>query len=366
VTHAAPTKDLHELARRISEGCTECRSCQFRCAFLNGYGTPRTLADRFLTTGKGRVVAFECSLCGLCAAVCPMGLPLKSFFLAMRRAAMDAGRVSLIPYRPRLNYERVGASRIMELFQIPPGADTVFFPGCTFPGNHPDTARALLTHLRGHVPGLGLVLSCCFKTSHDLGRHEFFERRFGRLVDRLKAMGVKTVLTACPNCFGVFAEYGDGLAVRTVYDVLAENPPSCDAALRGTAIVHTPCPFRAHGQIQERIRLMVADTGLEPQKTRQDGALSPCCGEGGAAGMLRPELAAAWGEKTAKKAAGSIVVTSCAGCVNFLSQRVRTVHLLDLIFHPARAMAGSLLRPKGLATYLHRLRFKWRAVFNLR
>jgi Fe-S oxidoreductase len=366
VTHASTTEGLHGLARRISEGCTECRACQFRCAFLNEHGTPKALTDRFLATGKGRVVAFECSLCGLCATVCPMGLPLKAFFLAMRREAMDANRVSLVPYRPRLNYERVGASRIMELFQIPPGADTVFFPGCTFPGFHPDTAVALLAHLRGHVPSLGLVLSCCFKTSHDLGRHEFFERRFGRLCMKLKASGVRTVLTACPNCFDVFREYGDGLAVKTVYDVLAENPPSAGAILRGTAVVHTPCPFRGHEQIQERIRLMVAGTGLEPLKTRQDGALSPCCGEGGAVGMLRPELSEAWGDKTATKAAGGVVVTSCAGCVNFLSRRVRTVHLLDLVFHPARAMAGSLPRPRGLASYLQRLLFKWRAVFDLR
>lgn len=364
MTPDSPTAELHVLARQVSEGCTECRACQFRCAFLNEHGTPKALADRLLTTGQGRVVAFECSMCGLCGTVCPMGLPLARFFLAMRRAATDSGRVSLIPYRPRLNYELLGASRALALVQVPPGADTVFFPGCTFPGTHPHTARALLGHLRKHVPNLGLVLGCCFKTSQDLGRQDFFEARFGKLRARLLSMGVKTVLTACPNCFGVFSEYGDGLTVRTVYDALADHPVPGRPHVRGVAVVHTPCPYRGQGRVQDLVRLLAGNTGLDTERTRQDGPLSPCCGEGGAVGLLRPELSAAWGGSVARGAAGRLVVTSCAGCVASLSRHVRAVHILDLVFHPARTMAGTLPRPKGLATYLHRLLFKWRAILG--
>lgn len=366
MTCVPPAPELRGLAKSIAAQCTECRACQFRCAFLSQAGTPRAMAERFLATGRGRVVAFECSLCGLCATVCPMGLPLTAFFLAMRRAAMDAGRVSLVPYQARLGYERFGASRLMSLFRLPPGGDTVFFPGCTLPGCHPDTTWALLSHLRERIPGLGLVLSCCFKTTHDLGRQRHFEARFGMLLARLRAMGVTTVLTACPNCFAVFSEYGRGLTVRTVFDVLAEHPVPPDAPVRGAAVVHTPCPYRRNAHIQERIRLMVGDTGLEPEKTRQDGPLSPCCGEGGSVGLLRPELADAWGDSTARRTGGRVVVTSCAGCVGFLSRHVRAVHLLDLIFHPARTMAGTLPHPRGLAAYLHRLLLKARAMAGIR
>lgn len=366
MNHASPTERLNELARRISGECTECRACQFRCAFLNEHGTPKALADRFLATGTGRAVAFECSLCGLCAAVCPMGLPLKGFFLALRRAAMADGRVSLVPYRPRLDYERFGASRLMRLFRLPPGGDTVFFPGCTLPGRHPDTTRDLLAHLRAHVPGLGLVLSCCFKSTHDLGLQDRFQSHFGKLLAQLRARGVTTVLTACPNCFEVFNEYGEGLTVRTVFDVLAEYPVTPGAPVRGAAIVHTPCPYRGHAHIQERIRLMVGDTGLEAERTRQDGPSSPCCGEGGGVGLLRPEFSDAWAGQTARRAGGRLVVTTCSGCVGFLSGHVRAVHLLDLVFNPARTMDQTLPRPRGLATYLRRLLLKWRAVWTIR
>ena len=362
---SSPTADLHALARTIAEGCTECRACQFRCGFLHECGTPKAMADLLLTTGKGRARAFECSLCGLCSTICPARLPLTEFFLAMRRAAMDTGRISLVPYRPLLNYELIGASRLFSLFQLPRGGDTVFFPGCTFPGTHPATARALLAHLRAHVPDLGLVMSCCFKPSHDLGRKDFFEIHFGTLRKKMRSMGVTTVLTACPNCFKVFSEYGEGLTVRTVYDVLAEHPVTGDARVRGAAIMHTPCPYRGQDRLQGILREMATETGLDVEKTRQDGALSPCCGEGGAVGMLRPDLAAGWSEKTAAMATGRIVVTSCAGCVKFLSKHARAAHLLDLVFYPAGTMAKTLRRPKGVLAYLHRLLFKWRARFNL-
>ena len=361
MSKTSPAAELHDLARRISEKCTECGVCMRRCAFLKEYGTPKAMADLLLTTGQGRVRAFECSLCGLCATICPSRLPLTDFFLAMRRAAMDTGRVSLVPYRPLLTYERMGSSRLLSTFRLPPGGDTVFFPGCTFPGTNPKTARLLLRHLREHVPNLGLVMACCHKPSHDLGRQEFFERRFGALRERLRSMGVTTVLTACPNCFKVFSEYGDGIAVKTVYDVLADHPVAGMAPAASPAIVHTPCPYRGHAALRDRLRTMTAATGLDVEKTRQDGALSPCCGEGGAVGALRPDLPAAWGASTGKNAAGRLVVTSCAGCVKFLSRHARAVHLLDLIFQPQAALSGALRRPEGLLTYLHRLLFKWRA-----
>jgi len=356
---------LLALARTISDGCTQCRACQYRCAFLNEHGSPKELADRLLETGRGRALAFECSLCGLCTTICPMRLPLTEFFLAMRRAAVDAGRVGMTPYRGLLNYEAVGASRLFRLVHLPAGGDTVFFPGCTFPGRHPATARALLAHLRRSVPGLGVATGCCFKPSHDLGRQEFFLRRFGELRRELLDRGVGTVLTACPNCHKVFKEYGDGLAVRTVFETLSKFPVSGRPKAHGTGIVHTPCPYREEEGIQELVRRLAEDAGLELEKTRQDGSASPCCGEGGAVGALRPELAGGWTAKTAEKGAGRLVVTTCAGCVNFLSARTRATHLLDLTFFPREAASGTLHRPKGMAAYFHRLLFKFRARFEL-
>lgn len=352
---------LRALAQAISADCTQCRACQVRCAFLREQGTPRDLADQALDGGIGMARAFECSLCGLCQATCPMDLPLPEFFLAMRRAALKNGLASLTPYRSLLSYEAVGASSLFRFVALPPGGDTVLFPGCTFPGAHPRTALALYRHLRAANPALGLVLGCCFKPSHDLGREEFFASRFGTLRATLLARGVRTVVTACPNCFKVFDHYGDGLAVRSVFHDLAANPPQNRIPVRGTAVMHTPCPLRFEKEIQDNALRLARDSGLDVEKTRQDGFSTSCCGEGGAAGALRPDFAQAWAKSVETGAKGRLVVTACAGCVKFISPRTPAVHLLDLIFFPQEAVSGTLPRPRGLAAYLHRLRLKWLA-----
>lgn len=352
--------ELITLARSISSKCTRCLACQIRCAFLREHGTPGELAERLLASGTDLARAYECSLCGLCQATCPLGLPLPDFFLAMRRAALKDGRGSLTPYRSILNYEAVGASALFRLFKLPDGGHTVLFPGCAFPASHPETALALYRHLRASDPALGLILGCCFKPSHDFGRQDFFEKRFGALREKLLARGVRTVLTACPNCFKIFDQYGDGLAVRSVFEALAENPPIGLPRLHGTAIVHTPCPLRFEKKVQDDILGLARESGLDVEKTRQDGALAPCCGAGGAVSALRTDYAENWTGDMKTRAQGRIVLTSCAGCVQAIARRTRAIHLLDLIFFPQAALRGTLARPKGLGGYLHRLLFKWK------
>lgn len=352
---------LLALAERISSECTQCRACQIRCAFLREHGSPKLMADHMLDKGQGRALAFECSLCGLCETFCPMHLPLSDFFLSMRRAALDAGRVSLAPYRALLNYEAMGASRLFRDFRLPPGGDTVFFPGCSFPGTNPATTEALFLHLRKCLPGLGLALGCCFKPSHDLGRQEFFADHFEELRTRLLTHGVRTVLTACPNCFKVFTRYGNGLAVKTVYEALAEYPLPAAPHTHGPAIVHTPCPFRDQTSLQEIILGCAQGTGLDVEKTRHDGSQSPCCGAGGAVAALKPQNSSTWAKSTAEHAQGRIVITTCAGCFKTLSTHAHAVHLLDLLFFPAETLSNALPRPQGMGTYLQRLLFKRRA-----
>jgi len=351
---------LISLARSIFEDCTQCRACQVRCAFLREHGTPKDLAGQLLGGGTGIARAFECCLCGLCQAICPMNLPLPEFFLAMRRAALENQVASLAPYRSLLNYEAVGASALFRLVALPPGGDTVLFPGCTFPGAHPRTALALYRHLRGADPAIGLVLGCCFKPSHDLGRRIFFESRFGTLRATLLARGVRTVITACPNCFKVFTLYGDGLAVRSVLAVLEETPPQGRTPVRGAAIMHTPCPLRFEKEEREIALRLACESGLEVEKTRQGGTLAPCCGEGETVAALRPDYADAWTKDVEKSAKGRMVIAVCAGCVKSISRRTPVVHLLDLIFFPQAALDGTLPKPKGIAAYVHRLRLKWR------
>ncbi len=124
----------------IRNGCSDCGACKTLCAFLQEYGTPIEIIEKYdFSNPEHQAVAFECSLCNLCGAVCPEKLEPGDLFYAIRREAMDTGKVNLSRYRAILGYENRGSSPLFSFYALPEGCDTVFFPGCTLPGAHPET-----------------------------------------------------------------------------------------------------------------------------------------------------------------------------------------------------------------------------------
>ena len=360
---AAP--DAAAAARDLAGGCTRCGACAASCAFLQKYGLPGDLASAALA-GQDACDPYACSLCGLCGAVCPEKLCPGDFFLALRREAAAGGGLDLARYRKLLGYEARGHSRLFAWRGLPPGCDTVFFPGCTLPGTRPETTWRLFSELRRHLPRLGVILDCCHKPSHDLGRQEFFAARFAEVLAPLREYGVSTVLVACPNCHTVFSRYAAPLRVRTVYEALAELGLSAPRRVAGQVTVHDPCPLRGAEDVQQAVRGLLAKAGLEVAEMRHARGRTLCCGEGGAVGCVAPELAAAWGRRRQEEAGGRRMVAYCAGCAGFLSRVGPTAHLADLLFNaegpdgPERVLAGRAKVSRAPFTYLNRLRLKRR------
>ena len=352
---AAP--DAAVAARALAAGCTRCGACAATCAFLQKHGLPGDIAQAALEGGGGGL-AYECSLCGLCGAVCPEGLAPADFFLALRRAAAASGGLDLARYKVLLGYEARGHSRLFSWRGLPPGCDAVFFPGCTLPGTRPAATWRIFHELRRHYPRLGVMLDCCHKPSHDLGRQAFFAERLADVLAPLREYGVSTVLVACPNCHKVFANYAAPLKVRTVYEVFAERGLSMSARLRGEVTVHDPCPLRGAPAVQEAVRGLLAGAGLDVAEMRHSRSRTLCCGEGGAVSCAAPELSAAWGRKRRKEAGGRRVVAYCAGCAGFLSRTGPAAHLADLLFSPDGAGRARVWRAPF--TYLNRLLLKRR------
>jgi len=55
--------------------CINCNLCRNECAFLKKYGNPAEIAAAYDPCDPRLLkMPFECSLCGLCAAVCPVDL----------------------------------------------------------------------------------------------------------------------------------------------------------------------------------------------------------------------------------------------------------------------------------------------------
>jgi len=355
---------LHDQLERVAEGCTRCGACARQCAFLARHGLPGDMAASLIAENgegaKGMQTAYECSLCGLCTVLCPENLDMRGMFLAIRRAYAASGALNLKDYATILGYERRGNSRLFSWYGIPNGCGTVFFPGCALPGTRPGGTWDMAGHLAKAIPDLGVVLACCNKPSHDLGRQAQFEARFGMIRDHLVKGGVRRVLTACPNCHAIFRQYGGPLEVATVWEHLDESGLPLPGGLEGAVTLHDPCPLRHEPEAHAAVRRILNAMGLEVREMRHRKKRTLCCGEGGSVPFIAPDLAKAWSERRVREAGGERIFTYCAGCEGFLGRLTGTAHLADLVFKPGLALSGKARAAKAPFTYLNRLLLKLR------
>jgi uncharacterized membrane protein YdjX (TVP38/TMEM64 family)/Fe-S oxidoreductase len=349
-----------QLELRIqSEKCIDCKLCRRECSFLQKYGSPKHIADTYdPASPNDHLMPFECSLCGLCAAVCPVKINPPAMFLEMRRQAVDLGTQDFADYGGILNYQRCGTSRLYSYYALPKNCSTVLFPGCTLSGTRPDRVKDLYDHLQTTIPHLGIVLDCCTKPSHDLGQEKHFHSMFGEMYEYLLQHGVETLLVACPNCYRVFKQYSEGLQVKTVYEHFIETSWPSTANIAETVTIHDPCVTRNEVQIHAAIRQLIKEKSMTVREMKHHGPKTLCCGEGGSVGCVYPDYKYNWGAKRKEEAHGIRTLTYCAGCAHILGSLSPTDHILDVLFDPEATLEGKINVSKAPWTYLNRLRLK--------
>ncbi len=338
--------------------CKGCRICQKECDFLKTHGNPGTIAGQYeADPDRWRIISFECSLCGLCSSVCPRNLDPSALFHDFRKESVASNQVDFQIYQGLLNYEKKGTSKRYTCYSLPETCDTVFFPGCTLTGTRPEITLKTHSYLKKHVPNVGMVLDCCTKPSHDLGRENYFNLMFSEMKEFLLKNEIKTVIVACPNCHKIFNSFGKPLKVNTVYDVMARHG-LFDHKLNGSIALHDPCPVRTQTLIHESVRSLVRARGLDIIETPHTGKNTFCCGEGGAVGCVSTGFSTEWADKRAMEAHPHKIATYCAGCVNHLSRKSSAFHVLDLVFDPENAVKGKAKVSRAPFTYLNRLKVK--------
>jgi uncharacterized membrane protein YdjX (TVP38/TMEM64 family)/Fe-S oxidoreductase len=332
--------------------CTGCNLCVRECSFLQKTGNPAEIV-----AGKSDGCnPFECTLCGLCTAVCPVDVDPARYFLHLRRDVRRRAGSDDPRHAPLISYERKGTSRLFTFYGLPEGCDTVFFPGCALPGTRPDAVVKVYEHLKDEIPALGIVLDCCLKPSHDLGREEHFTTVFGEMRDYLSRHGIRKVLVACPNCHRIFSDYGGDISVQTVYELLGASSPS--PAPRVEVTIHDPCVSRFVPAAQEAARRVASGKGVTVVEMEHSGERTVCCGRGGGANFIAPQLVADAVAARVAEAKGRPVVTYCAACAGTFGKKTRSLHLLDLWISPAEALAGKARVSRAPLTYLNRIRLK--------
>jgi uncharacterized membrane protein YdjX (TVP38/TMEM64 family) len=261
------------------------------------------------------------------------------------------------------NYVSLGRSRWLKSYALPQGCTQVFFPGCALPGTRADLTWEVYTHLAQQISALGLVLDCCAKPYHDIGIQSEFTDNITALSSELQHHGITRVITACPNCYEVFKRYMPQIEVTSVYEILAadmsEGKNAAENPLQVT--VHDPCVNRNRTGVQSAVRDLIAARGFAIAEMKNHAETTICCGEGGCVMATAPALAQSWRRQRVHQSDGLPVITYCAGCVEYLSTDMPTLHVLDLLDHSSTSNLEPVQPTRGLKRYLDRFNLKRKA-----
>ena len=338
-------------SKKLLENCIECNLCVKECDFLTTYGNPQEIDARLADTLVPEI-PYSCSLCSACETVCPVDVPIKEYFLARRQECVKTGQGPLPAHRGLLVYERLVSSSLFTSYFLPSGAKRVLFPGCSAIGKAPQTIKKLYIKLQQEwQKPLGLVLDCCLKISHDLGRRDFFKKEFSILKERLQTAGITEVVTLCPSCTEVFRQHTDFI-VTPAYQYLADDDTTKESLSTSHYSVHDACVLRRDPETQSAVRTLLTKRGAKLSPLPLEGKHTICCGEGGAAWCLDKELPTRSRERRLLGCTAPMVVY-CYACRDFLDpKQVSGIkHILELVF-------GSETRYPGWRTWLNRRALK--------
>jgi len=333
---------------RINKECKFCGICKDHCSFLQEHGNPSEIINK-ITTEKQTELPFLCSLCGLCEEVCPKDIPVVDTMRNYRSEIISQRGSILKEHKPLKMYETFHRSSIAHYSDISEDTTAIFFPGCNLSSSRPHLTRKVYKDLKKEHNNLSIVLDCCSKPSYDMGDYKSFNKGLNKLLDELKQSNVKTIYTACPNCFKVFKESFD-YSIKSIFEIL----PTEELSLTENYILHDPCVMRDEEEIHNLVRTKITDMGISYSEKNHSRARASCCGEGGAVSFLKKEYTDQWTKIIKDESNGKPVITYCAGCTGFLQKEMTSVHLLDLTY--SNTKKGKAKYYRAPLTYFMKLR----------
>ena len=354
-----PSEAFEQLRKGLETECTRCGRCAEECRFLMTKGAPGHLAASMTDPDRATELAFQCSLCGYCEAVCTAGCSPARLFDAARIDAAANGRRPVENHKRLLAYERIGMSPLFNWGALPEGCTRVFFPGCAMPGNRPGTTLRAFRLLKKLDPSIGVVLDCCGEPSRMVGLHDQFTARMAVLAGYLSAGGVEEIVVACPACLNLFNEAEVPFHVTTIYELLADSElPSAPGA--APVSIHDSCLTRDAVELQGSVRTVLDRIGVPVTEVAHRGRTALCCGDCGGVKFIDSPLSDSWMNLRLAEVEEDVLVTYCAACQATLARRKHTVHLLDIVLDGGRGLREKPFIPFPPLTYLNRLLLKWR------
>jgi heterodisulfide reductase subunit D len=352
--------------------CLQCGTCTASCPVASYTAlSPREIVRLVLTGGREEVlrpeVLYYCSACYSCAVRCPMGVRLTELVNLLRDEMVTGGKGPLEPQldmvksvenydnpwqMPRAQRDRWSRKVKGKVKVLPKEkAEALYYPGCTA-AYLPNMQKVALATARVLAAGgvdfgiMGREEICCGSTAMRVGMKDVFGAQAGRNIEKLNALGVERIITACSGCFGIMKhEYPkvapfapEVLHVSEVLASLIEEGRLELGPVEREVTYHDPCHLARHGGVVEAPRrVLEAIPGLVLVEMARVGTNARCCGGGGGLRTGHTDSAveiASARQSEALETGADALVTCCPFCEMNLSDALGLgagLPVLDLV-----------------------------------
>jgi Fe-S oxidoreductase len=303
----------------------------------------------------------SCSLCGLCAEVCPQGLDLGEVCKASRVNMVSKGKMPPSAHDFALRDMAFSNSDKFALTRHQPGLNNssyVFFPGCQLSASAPEEVEKVYTYLTEKLSGgTALMLRCCGAPADWAGEQELFHKNIEILEKEWEQLGQPRIITACSTCYSMFrGKFPEVISLWEIISDLGLPPLSTVEVSKGKLAIQDACTTRHEPAIHEAVRCILTTLGYELEELSYSRERTKCCGYGGLMSFANRELAEKVVEDRINESETDYVAY-CAMCRDrFASKGKRTFHILDLIFENDLDQAA--VRPGVGLSYRHENRAK--------
>lgn len=338
-----------EEALAEAERCLNCQclECVKACKYLESYrGYPKKYLREIYNndaivkgTRHANKMINSCSLCGLCAEVCPNNLNMGEVCLGSREGMVRNKRMPPSAHDFALQDMAFSNSDQFALTRHQPGfqeSKYVFFPGCQLSGSAPEHVTKVYDLLTARLQGgVGLMLRCCGAPAHWSGEREEYQNAFNELLAEWEGLGRPQIIAACSSCYAMFK---DKLPVLSLWELLNTMELSLPAKSAPYQVaVQDACTTRQEAGIHKAVRELLNKLNCQVEELPFSKELTKCCGFGGLTSFANRNLAKEILEERSQESPLDYVAY-CAMCRDrFSSYGKRIVHLLDLIFPATQA-----------------------------
>ena len=386
-------KDVTQPVALQAFSCVECGRCMEHCPANN---TGKELNPKLIALGMrsylkdygvgsetpivGATISqqalFQCTTCGACEDVCPVGIEHLPIIIGLRRGEVNTGHWE-DEYGTKLflNLERNGNAmgfsasereKFITRQQLPVfdgSQEYCLWLGCM--GAYDPQGREIVSAFAEVMGRLGTSFGvlrkerCTGDPARRLGNDLVFGQLAEANIASLKQSGAKKLVSICPHCVRTIAEdwceFGVEVEIEHHSEFLARHRDRLPHSESNERVVfHDPCYLGRYRGVYDAPRQVIATSAevVDPPRARER---SFCCGAGGGLAFLGEEKGQRVSQTRARELAATgagVVGVACPFCNSMFRDALQSVspnppQLLDIAQIAARAWGTAGATPGG-------------------